>query len=381
VREFGVRARVILLALALTLTQAPGVDANKVNKSSNPAIGPTGGYVYRYVANKQQRKDVNNKWQSIDSRKEGSFDSIRVSAYKSINSLSADPNLSNINLEFLVRPGYPKQIEQVVRLQVEKIASHFSPLLSRPETAKIIMITEKDKSWVRSELPNIVSPEFFGGSIEILDWYNTKERFYYRGGTGGGIAYYIADKGYAFYISHTSSLATLETFWPEVPPHEFAHVLQGFLTNGFMDRYPNGHPESNWNGHFVEGSANTLGMALGFEKLGWYSDEMDKLLKQEIQRSKSLPRMNNLQDSVALIKAIEERNSENTSQFVYSAGQFVWEYFIGKYGVEKYVELLRNMPKSNNFNENLKVTIGKDKQAFYQEAGAYLLKNWKRISK
>ena len=122
-------------------------------------------------------------------------------------------------------------------------------------------------------------------------------------------------------------------------------------------------------------------MALGFETLGWYSDEMDKLLKQEIQRSTALPKMNNLQDSVALIKAIEERNSENTSQFVYSAGQFVWEYFIGKYGVEKYVELLRNMPKANNFNENLKAIIGKDKQAFYQEAGTYLLKNWKRISK
>ncbi len=375
------RARVLLLAFALALIQAPGVDANKVNNSSNPAIGPTGGYVYKYVANKQQRKDVNNKWQSKDSRKEGSFDSIRVSAYKSINSLSADPNLSNIKLEFLVRPGYPKQIEQVVRLQVEKVASHFSPLLSRPETAKIIMITEKDKSWVRSDLPNIVPSEIFGGSIEILDWYNTKDRFYYRGGGGGGFAYYIPDKGYAFYLSHTSSLATLETFWPEVPPHELTHALQGFLTNGFMDRYPNGHPQSNWNGHFLEGSANTFGMALGFETLGWYSDEMDKLLRQEIQRSKSLPRMNNLQDAVALIKVIEERNSDNTSQFVYSAGQFVWEYFIGKYGVEKYVELLRNMPKSNNFNENIKDTIGKDKQAFYQEAGAYLLKNWKRISK
>jgi len=343
VRGFVVRARVLLLALALTLTQAPGVDANKINKSSNPAIGPTGGYVYRYVANKQQRKDINNKWQPKDSRKEGSFDSIRVSAYKSINSLSADPNLSNIKLEYLVRPGYPKQIEQVVRLQVEKVASRFSPLLSRFETAKIIMITEKDKNWVRSDLPKIVSTEFFGGSIEILDWYNTKERFFSRGGTGGGIAYYITDKGFAFYISHTSSLATLETFWPEVPPHEFTHALQGFLTNGFTDRYPNGHPESNWN--------------------------------------TALPKMNNLQDSVALIKAIEERNSENTSQFVYSAGQFVWEYFIGKYGVEKYVELLRNMPKANNFNENLKAIIGKDKQAFYQEAGTYLLKNWKRISK
>lgn len=374
------KSRALLLVIALTFSQTPAVMASKkAPPTSAPAVGPTGGYIYRYIDNKQQRQDNKKKWQTKDSRKQKSFDPIRVAAYQSINSLPVDPKSSNIKLEYTVKAGYPKQIEQVVRLQIEKVATRFSPLLSKTELAKIIMITEKDKDWVRTQLPEIVPPEFYGGSIEILDWYNTKDRFYSRLGTGGGIAYYIPDKGYAFYISHTSSLATMETFWPEVPPHEFSHALQGFLTNGYTDRFPNGHPESNWNGHFIEGSANTLGMALGFENLGWYSDEMDKLLKQEIQRSKNPPRMKNVQDAVSLIKAIEERNSENSSQFVYSAGQFVWEFFIGKYGVEKYVSLLRNMPKATNFNDNLKTTIGKDREVFYQEAGAYLLKNWQRL--
>ena len=376
------RTRILFLALALTLTQTPAVEANKHTKSTSaPAIGPTGGYVYRYVANKQQRKDANNKWQSKDSRKENTFDPIRVAAYKSIYSLQTDPKISNIEFEYIVKPGYPKQIEQVVRLQVEKVASRFSPLLSKPEKAKVMLITEKDKNWVKTSLPSIVPPEYFGGSIEILDWYNTKERFYSRLGTGGGIAYYIPDKGYAFYIGHTSSLATMETFWPEVPPHEFSHALQGFLTNGYTDRYENGHPDANWNGHLIEGSANTLGMALGFETLGWYSDEMDRLLKRDIQNMRSWRKMNTQEDAVAFIKAIESRNSQENSEFAYSAGQFVWEFFIGKYGIEKFVDLLKNIPKSPNFNENLKTTIGKDREAFYQEAGAYLLKNWQRLSK
>lgn len=376
------RAKITLVTLALLFAQITFAFASKPATSpSLPAIGPTGGYIYRYIDGKQQRQDINKKWQIKDSRKQNSFDPIRIAAYRSINSLPVDSNRKNLELEYLVRPGYPKEIEQAVRLQIEKVASKFSPILSKSETAKIILITEKDKGWVKTQLPEIVPPEFYGGSIEILDWYNTKERFYSRLGTGGGIAYFIPDKGYAFYISHTSSLATMQTFWPEVPPHEFAHALQGFLTNGYTDRFPNGHPDANWNGHFIEGSANSLGMALGFENLGWYSDEMDKLLKLEIQRSKNPPRMKSLQDAVSLIKAIEERNEENSSQFVYSAGQFVWEFFIGKYGIEKYLDLLRNMPNASNFNDNLKAIIGKDREAFYQEAGVYLLKNWQRVSK
>jgi hypothetical protein len=157
-------------------------------------------------------------------------------------------------------------------------------------------------------------------------------------------------------------------------------MLQGILANGFASDYPEGHPNAKMHGHLIEGSANTLGMALGFETLGWYSDEMDRLLKRDIQSFRSWKKMANVDDAVEFIKAIEERTNDQNSSFSYSAGQVVWEYFVGKYGINKFVEFLRNVPKTQNFNENLKATIGKDREAFYQEAGAYLLKNWQRLS-
>jgi hypothetical protein len=79
-----------------------------------------------------------------------------VAAFKSINSLPADPKITNFKLDFLVRPGYPKAIENAVRLQLNNVLSRFSRLLDQPTTAKIIMITEKDRLWVRNELPKIV---------------------------------------------------------------------------------------------------------------------------------------------------------------------------------------------------------------------------------
>ncbi len=378
------RSRVIFLALILLLIQSP-IFANpasntKCAKVCAPAIGPAGGYVYKYVGGKQQRKAINNRWETKDARKEGTFDPIRVAAYKSINSLTSDPKFANFKFEYIVRSGYPKAIEQTIKLQLEKVAARFSPLLTKQDLVKVIMVTEKDKKWVQTELPKIVPDQEYGGGIPNLDYYSTKSDFYSRAGTGGGIAFHLPEKGYAYYISHTSSLATLETYWPEVAPHEFTHVLQGLLTNSYREPYPNGHPDAKWNGHLVEGSANTVGMALGFETLGWYSDEMDRLLKRDINNSRSWRKMNNLQDAIAFIKAIEPRDSEQSAGFSYSAGQFVWEYFIGKYGVDKYIELLRNLPKYANFNENLKATIGKDSDAFYKETGEYLLKNWKRLS-
>ena len=90
------RTRILFLALALTLTQTPAVEANKHTKSTSaPAIGPTGGYIYKYVAGKQQRKDITGKWQKRDQRSESSFDPIRVAAYKSICSQARRTDSSN----------------------------------------------------------------------------------------------------------------------------------------------------------------------------------------------------------------------------------------------------------------------------------------------
>ena len=46
----------------------------------------------------------------------------------------------------------------------------------------------------------------------------------------------------------------------------------------------------------------------------------------------------------------------------------------------KFVELLKNMKSTENFNANLEKTIGKNRETFYIDAADYLYKTWKRLS-
>jgi hypothetical protein len=244
--------------------------------------------VYRVIDGKQQRLSSANDWLKADSRKDSRFDPIRVAAYKSVTGISADPTLANIDFEYFIRPSYPKEVADVVKAQSIKVATKLSPLLDKKLKIKLILLTEKDKSFIDGELKQIIPNSNFTGALEILSDYVTKERFYARSGPGGGTAGYLPEYEMAFYLGHTSSLATLQTFWPQVPPHELAHVLQGVLAGGFGGNgFGEGDPRAKWHGHLIEGSANTIGMALGFENIGWYSDEMDVLLRHDIRFSKS----------------------------------------------------------------------------------------------
>jgi len=344
------------------------------------AIGPTGRLVYRYVGGNQERQSLFGDWIKKDSRSERSFDPIRVAAYKSIRALKSDPSHANIKFDYIFRPSYPKDVAEVVKLQSVEFAKRLSPMLDKKVEIKLILLTEKDKAFIDSELPDIAPRQEWQGALEILSDYSTLERFYSRSGTGGGTAAYLPEKGYGYYIGHTSSLAKLTTYWPQVAPHEMTHVMQGVLANGFSGQYGEGDPRAKWHGHLIEGSANTFGMALGFDQLGWYADEMDTHLRFGVKQFKSQFPMRNVDDAVKLINEIEKRDTQARGELSYSAGQYVWEYFVGKYGAEKFVELLKNIPKSDDFAQNIKQTIGIEKSEFYKAAGEYLLANWKRLS-
>jgi hypothetical protein len=344
------------------------------------ATGPTGRLVYRVIDGNQQRLSSAKDWLKTDSRKESEFDPIRVAAYKSIAGLASDPTLANIDFEFFIRPSYPKEIADVVKAQSIKVAAKLSPLLDNKIKIKLILLTEKDKSFINGELKQILPNTNLTGALEILSAYGSKESFYSRGGTGGGTAEFLPEANFGYYVGHTSSFATLETFWPEVPPHELAHILQAVLAGGFRGEFGEGDPRAKWHGHLIEGSANTIGMALGFENIGWYNDEMDALLRYDISVVKSKYPMKTKVDAVALMKDIERRDNDFRNSLSYSAGQIIWEYFIGKYGFNKYIELMKNIPLTENFNENLKKTIGIDREAFYEAAAPYMLATWKRLS-
>ncbi len=355
-------------------------------KSAEPityAFGPAGRLQYQYVNGKQQRLSSKREWATTDSRSDSNFHPIRVAAYKSIRSLKKDPKLSNVTFDYIIQPNFPMPIADAIKQQSAITASYLSPLLQKPLEIKLILVTEKDKDFIDKKLGEIVPNPNWLGALQIMDDYGTIESFYSRSGTGGGTAFYLSDKGYAYYIGHTSSLATLETYWPEVAPHEMAHVIQGVLSQGgdpSQQQYGEGHPLGKWTGHLIEGSANTLGMAIGFDTLGWYSDEMDRLLEQDIKYLKSKVQMKTTKDAINLITKIEKREDEISGALSYSAGQFLWEYFVGKYGASKLMELYSNIPKTGNFNENIKATIGISKENFYKDAAPYMLANWQRLS-
>ena len=355
-----------------TTTQAPVKVASTV-----PQIGKAGGYIYRYLNGKQERQHDDGEWYSADQRADSTFDPIRVAAYKSINALTPDESHQRISFTYVIRDSYPKDISSTIRYQVEKVAKVFSNSLDQNLPITVYMVTEQDRKYINEELPSLI-PGFSPYSMSILDDYVSLQRFYSRGGTGGGQAGYIDQQGRGFYLANTSSLAELDTYWPEVPPHEMAHVFQFFFARGSSGGNGEGNPDSKWHGHLIEGSANTIGMALGFETLGWYHDEMDKLLQRTIKNQSF--KMNTEADAVTLINEIQKRDTELRNEFSYAAGQIVWEYFIGKYGIEKYIELLKNVPRTENFNLNLQATIGKSREAFYEEAGVYLFATWKRLS-
>ena len=125
------------------------------------------------------------------------------------------------------------------------------------------------------------------------------------------------------------------------------HVLQGVLTRDSGNMYGEGDPRSKVTGHYIEGSANTIGMALGFANLGWYSDEMDKLLARDIKFFKNKVSMNSTSDALKLIKEIEGRDNDLRGQLSYSAGQIVWEYFIATLFLKYLISRANNLSISS----------------------------------
>jgi hypothetical protein len=344
------------------------------------SFGPAGRIAYRYVNGKQERLSSAGDWLKRDSRKPQNVDPIRAAAYRSIRGLPVDQQHKNVSFEYIVRPSYPKELATTVKAQSVEFAKRLSPLLDEKVTIKLILLTEKDQGFIDKELPKIIPMQDWQGALGILKDYGTLEKFYSRSGTGGGTASYLPEKGFAYYIGHTSSLAKMNTYWPEIAPHEMTHVMQGIFAKGFGGEFPEGDPKAKWHGHFIEGSANTFGMALGFDQLGWYSDEMDLLLQNNIRAFRKDYPMKSLSDAVTLINEIERRDTQARAELSYAAGQIVWEYFVGKYGAEKFVELLKNVRTTESFDANIKKTINIEKSEFYRGAAEYLLASWKRLS-
>jgi hypothetical protein len=330
-----------------------------------------------------QRKNVDGKFVSADTRKESAFDPIRVAAYNSVMQSIAGKNSSNLNVKYVIRPNYPATLSAAIKLSFDKTVKQFGDYFPAGTPVTVIMVTEKDKDFIQRELPSIVDQNATGDVWQFASRYLTKSEWENSSASGGGSASFFRgpeqSKG-GFYLSHTASYATMDTYWPEVAPHEFTHILQGVFVKDLSFNSPEEY-QKKLPQHYVEGSANTLGHILAYPNLGWYSDDADLTIKRYSGGVKRWKPVNTPANMVDLLVATEKGTPDQAFEASYSIGQLFYEWLIGTYGFDKFITLIKNIGPTSSFDENIKSTYGITKAQAYEKAAPYMLRAWKKATK
>ena len=377
-----ISASVISLA-SLTIIESASAAEKATPKISKPAITKYQRYIYRYQNGVMQRKNVDGKFVSADTRKESAFDPIRVAAYNSVMQTIAGKNSSNLNVKYVIRPNYPATLSAAIKLSFDKTVKQFGDYFPAGTPVTVIMVTEKDKDFIQKELPSIVDQNATGDVWQFASRYLTKSEWENSSASGGGSASFFRgpeqSKG-GFYLSHTASYATMDTYWPEVAPHEFTHILQGVFIKDLSFNSPEEY-QKKLPQHYVEGSANTLGHILAYPNLGWYSDDADLTIKRYSGGVKRWKPVNTPANMVDLLVATEKGTPDQAFEASYSIGQLFYEWLIGTYGFDKFITLIKNIGPTSSFDENIKSTYGITKAQAYEKAAPYMLRAWKKATK
>ena len=372
--------------IAMASLSAPGqvfAAEKATTKISKPAMTKYQRYIYRFQNGSIQRKNIDGKFASTDPRKESSFDPIRVAAYKSVMQAVSEKNSSNLVIKYVIRPNYPTTLSSAIKSTIDKTAKQFGDYFPAGTPVTVIMVTEKDKDFIQKELPSIVDQNATGDVWQFASRYLSKSDWESSSASGGGSASFFRgpeqSKG-GFYLSHTASYATIETYWPEVAPHEFAHILQGVFIKDLnfesQESYQRKLPQ-----HYVEGSANTLGHILAYPNIGWYSDDSDATIKRYSQGVMSWKPVKTEANIVDLLVATEKSSPNQAFEASYSIGQLFYEWLIGTYGFDKFITMIKNIGPTNSFDENIKTTYGISKMQAYEKAAPYMLRAWTKATK
>lgn len=335
-----------------------------------------GQFVYRIVNGVLERRMyASNDYTSIDTRTESDFDAIRVKAYKELRSLKSVSGHPKIDLQYSITENYPKAHAEAIKLGVTYAAERINALVDEDFKTSIVLVTEKDKEIVKTNLGKLSRPDEVGGTLANLDRYVSNTQAVGSGSAG------FNRRGQGFmggtYVGTFPSYLGIDFLWPEIATHEMAHVLQMF----FISKRDYNSEEA-WNKvapvHFTEGSANTIGHAWAVQNLGWYSDESDYTVKRYMSGFRGNNKMQTEAEVFEMLeKTITWKNSEY-SDMAYPVGQVLWEYIIGTYGFDAYVKFLKNIPVLPSYEDNLKSVTGLSKNELYKNAAPYIISVWKR---
>ena len=333
-------------------------------------------FVYRVVYDVLERRIYeSNDYTSTDSRSESEFDAIRVNAYKEIRNLLAVSGHPKIDIQYSITENYPKAHSEAVKLGVKFGADRINALVDENFKISVVLVTEKDKDYVKANVGRLSRPDDVGGTLANLDRYVSNAQAVGSGSAG------FNRRGQGFlggtYVGTFPSYLGVDFLWPEIATHEMAHVLQMFYIS--KRDY---NSEEAWNRvapvHFTEGSANTIGHAWAVQSLGWYSDESDYTVKRYMSGFRGDNKMQTEAEVFEMLEKTITWSNPHYSDMAYPVGQVLWEYIIGTYGFDAYMKFLKNISVLPSYEDNLKAVTGLSKNELYKNAAPYMISLWKR---
>ncbi len=350
-------------------TTSPSTDLNR-------GFVRSGQFVYRIVDGVLQRRIFNStEYSAIDTRKESEFDPVRVKAYKELRSLKSVNGHPGIEILYSITENYPKAHSDAIKLGVKYAAERLSLLVDEDFKVSVVLVTEKDREFVKSNLGRLSRPEEVDGTLSNLNRYVSNNQAV-GSGSAGFNRFGPGFKG-GTYVGTFPSYLGVDYLWPEIATHEMTHVLQIF----YMSKRDY-NSEDAWLKvapvHFTEGSANTIGHAWAVQNLGWYSDESDYTIKRYMSGFRGTNKMQTESEILEMLEKTISWSNPQYAEMAYPVGQVLWEYIIGVYGFDSYVKFLKNLPKLSSYEENLEAVTGLSKEQLYKNAAPYIISTWKR---
>ena len=336
---------------------------------------------------------VGPKWKLLFSnRKINSYEKTKLIAYSEIQTALEKDMSKNIELKYWVSKYFPKELEKQYKSQVELTNKLMGSFFTKPEVVNIYLYTEKDSEFLNSY-------PIFSNSWDLKDrerWFGEWAKGIGRQHNLGLAAFYSEYpsgtwQGHAGLIVHSSATPrSLRRYAIQVMPHEYFHVAQDYYFRTKWEDFLREKGKLNLNGMdvydsyfppiFREGSANTISFALASQTpesyLSLYKYFIDEKKQQtEINLFAKLKTVKSTQETLSSMEFRRKNNQAHEAS--YSMGQLVFEWLIAEYGFDAYRKLIVNQLVGDDFEDNLKESVGLTLPELYAKAAPHLIAAFK----
>jgi hypothetical protein len=304
---------------------------------------------------------------------EVNVDLLRIKAYKELHKVTCSSSHPNIVVTKTVGAGVTSEAAGIFDKLSESAFNCFNSYFPKSINLQLFYITEKDLDVVNSGIAPLLLPADLDHLKSTLN--DSVNHVWGSIGSVGGIAKYNSATNTAYFVLHLSSYHQIVPSEYKTVMHEFTHILQSYgrkdaklnSEQSFFDNFP---------GYFSEGGAETLGYAFAATSEKEFNDFV---IEGEKHSNHSLADAFNLKypaDVITQLKTVSFPKSRFEKDFQYNFGELFCEYILGTYGLDKFLELMKNGSQFPLWADNVQATLGLSLDKLYSDAAPWMLPLW-----